>query len=774
MTTQHAVRSALSVFSTLALFGTTTVVMGQTPAEGETQSAGLEEVVVTAQKRTERLSDTTVSAAVVSADRLIQSGVTNLDDLGKAVPSLLASPSNGANRSGFAMRGISTTVITAGAPSGVAVMVDGVTLAPESMGARQLGDVANVEVLRGPQATLGGRTASAGVVNIVTRAPSDTFGGDVSATLTEDNEQRLQGFLTGPITDQLAFSVAGYGSSTEYPTRNLATGDQDRERAQGGRGKLRYEPTDDLDITLTVAASKAKNRGTFTSYVAIDPAANFRGSPLLPVGVALNGIDVSRENLDYSVIGNPNMETTDRLYSLVANWNVGGFTISSITARQEEDRTLVYDLYDVGIDTAAVLIGPPYTWDMKQTFNYDVTTTTQEFKVDSPQLGIVHFLAGVYYGHDETIFDFFRNSYAINGAGPPGFSANRVPDTTTYAVYGRADWTLVPDKLQLTTGLRVNRDEIDYIYSLRNTPPPAGQIVPFTRTDSASEKTTVGDLTLRYTFESDVMAYMSYTRGYKPAIWNLDGTVTPTNTFEPVKREDIDAYEIGLKGTFFDNRLALNAAIFDTTYTNFQVQTFDPNALSATFAIANAGEVKSRGAEFDVRAALPAEIQLNASVAFVDAKYERYDAANCYGTQTAAQGCLTAPSGNRYQVLSGKRLPSAPRWKGNIGIDKRFRMNLPVDFIVAGNYVYQTEVFFDANLSPFARQGAYGLLNLSLGVLDQDDRYDISLFVNNALDKQYVSGMIDQTARWGGRLALTGNWSRDATRYAGVRANWKF
>jgi len=775
MTKRRAITSTLSILSTVALAGGTPLAVAQTatPDSGH-ESEGLQEVVVTAQKRVERLSDTTVSAAVVNSEHLVQTGVSTLDDLGKAVPSLGASPSPGQNRSGFSMRGISTSVITQGAPSGVAIMVDGVTLAPESMGARQLGDVENVEVLRGPQATLGGRTASAGVVNMVTRGPSHTFGGNLSATFTEDNEQALQGFLTGPISDQLAFSVAGFGSSIEYPTRNLATGDNDRERAYGGRGKLLYQPTDNLDVILTAAASNTKDRGTFADYIAIDPAANFRGSPRIPQSVALPGITVSRQNLDYNVIGNPNQDGTDRFYSLIVNWRVGGFTLSSITARQEEDRALLFDNYDEAADSAAILIGPPYSWNMKQRSIYDIKTTAQEFKLDSPQLGFLHFLAGLYFDHDITDFDFVRASYVNNGAGPPPFSAYRIADTKTSAAYGRAEWTLVPEKLQFITGLRVNHDEIGYTYSLRNTPPPAAQIATFTRSDSDSKTTTVGDLTLRYRFSPDVMAYVSYTRGYKPEIWNLDGTVTPTNNFVPVKAESIDAYEMGLKGTFLNNRLSVNAAVFDTFDKNFQVQTFDPNAVSATFAIANAGKVQSRGVELDARALLPGDLRLSSSIAFVDARFDRYDAANCYGTQTLAQGCLTAPSGNKYQVLTGQRLPGAPRWKGNIGLEKRIRLNLPVDLSMNGNYVYQSATTFDPNLSPYATQAGYGIVNFGVGVVDRDDRYDVTLFLNNAFDKRYISGAIDQTARWGNKLAIVGQWSRDATRYGGIRLNVRF
>jgi iron complex outermembrane receptor protein len=107
-------------------------------------------------------------------------------------------------------------------------------------------------------------------------------------------------------------------------------------------------------------------------------------------------------------------------------------------------------------------------------------------------------------------------------------------------------------------------------------------------------------------------------------------------------------------------------------------------------------------------------------------------------------------------------------------VDKLIRLNLPVNLTLNGNYVYQSPVNFDPNLSPYAVQAGYGILNLGVGVVDQNDHYDVTLFLNNATDKHYVSGILDQTARWGGKLALTGNWSRDAERYAGLRANFRF
>ncbi|MCS0627893.1 TonB-dependent receptor [Telluria mixta] len=741
-----------------------------TTTSTSTSKGQIQEVIVTAQKRKENLRDAPVSAAVVTEESLVKGGVQTLDDIGKLVPSVVAAPSGGNLRSGFTMRGISTSVITIGAPSGTAVMIDGVTLAPESMAAKQLTDVQNVEVLRGPQATLGGRTASSGVINIVTRVPEAEFGGRAGATLTNDGQRRVEGFVTGPIAQQLKFSLSGYDGKTLYPTRNLNTGEHDREKAKGIRAKLLYTPTRDLDVTFMALHSDMENKGTFQSFIVLDPKAVYRG--IVPYRTAIpEGITVSRENVDYAVRGTPGTTATDKMYSLVANYRIGGWTLSSVTARQEEDRDFVANTHLQNSDWASMAFNGRYSWDNSQRSVLAVRTTSQEFKVVSPQMGILDLLAGVYYGHDETKFDFARATVEI----PFAFSAFRMADTKTKAAYARATWTLTPD-LNLITGLRVNRDEIGYVYNLRyNTPPSGAPSVPFSRSDAAAQNTTVGDVALRYKLSPTVSTYASFARGYKPAIWNLDGTITPANDFRPVDRENVNSYELGLKGAFLNRRLTLNAALFNTVYTNFQVQTFDPVAPASSFALANAGKASTRGIELDGRALLPAEFRMNASLAFIDAKYDDYGAATCYTAQTVAQGCARAASGTSYQNLSGTRLPNAPKWKFNVGLERSIPIDsMPFDLTVGGTYAFQTQVNFDPNGNPIAVQGAYGILNLNATLAERNGRYDVSLFANNALNRGYISGIIDQGVRWGNVAALTAWRSRDAQRYVGVRLNAYF
>jgi iron complex outermembrane receptor protein len=735
-------------------------------AEGQIQ-----EVVVTAQKRKENLREAPVSAVVMTADSLVKSGVQTLDDVGKLVPSLVAAPTGGSLRAGFTMRGISTTVQTIGAPSGTAVMIDGVTLAPESMAAKQLSDIANLEVLRGPQATLGGRTASTGVINIVTRTPEAEFSGKVGVTFTDDRQRRADAFVTGPLMESLKFSLSGYDGKTYFPTKNLTTGQFDSEKASGMRGKLLFTPVKDLDVTLTASNSDMDSRGTFQTYILVDPATKYRG--FIPNAASLPGVVPGADNFNYAVRNQPSTVANDKLYSLVANYKAGDWTFSSITARQEEDRTLVADVHNQASDWASLLTNGKYSWDMSQTSIVSVRTTSQEFKVISPQIGIVNVLAGAYYGHDETGYDFVRASFGIP-AGPSPFSANREADTKTTALYGRATWTLTP-ALSLITGLRANRDQIGYLYNLRYTTTPASASVPFTRTGSASQNTNVGDANLRYTINPNLMTYVSYSRGYKPAIWNLDGAITATNEVMPVNKENVDAIELGMKGVFLNRRLTLSAALFNTTYTDFQVQTFDPISPSATFALSNAGKARTRGVELDGRAVLPADFRLNASLAYIDARFIDYAAATCYTAQTVAQGCVAAVNGSKYQSLSGTTLPNAPKWKVNFGLDKTVQMeSMPFDLKLSANYNYQTAVNFDPNGNPIAVQGAYGIANLNATLLDRSGKYDVSFFVNNALDRHYVAGMTDQGSRWGNLAALTGWRSRDSQRYMGIRLNAYF
>ncbi|MBG6117388.1 MULTISPECIES: TonB-dependent receptor [unclassified Sphingobium] len=733
----------------------------QTDADG-----GVQEIVVTAQKRTENARDTAVAVSVIAPEALANSGVTTIDDLGKAVPSLTALPSASTLRPFYTLRGVSTDVITIGAPSGVAVMIDGVTLAPESLAAKQLGDIASVEVLRGPQSTLGGRTASIGVINIVTREPSQQFEGNASATVTDDHEYRVSMFAAGPVTDTLSASMSAFGNSTKFDTRNIATGRYDSTESVGVRGKLKYAPTDALNITLAGNYSYTKDTGAFQAFINVDPNARFRGA--YAQSIALPGITPERGNKDYNTITTPGQVVRDQLYTAKINYEVGDFTFSSLTARQIGDRTLRYDAYLQKVDFSSLASGGVYSWDNIQTSDIAIRGFSQEFKVATEDLGFGRFLAGLYYDHAETSFQFDRPAFGT----PIPFGAFRESNNKHYAAYARGEWNLT-DTTTLITGARFNYDKLAYIYNLQYNSTVNAGANAFTRTGNNGSSTFVGDVTLKQKLGSLANIYATYSRGYKPKVYNLDANITTTSAFPPVNKEKVDNFEVGFKGDLFDRVLSIAVAGFYTTYKNFQVQAVDPTQIAPTFEITNAGKASTRGVEVDATLRPTRSTTLGFSGAYVDAKYDSFVGANCYSGQTAAQGCV-AQGGARFQDLSGETLARAPKWKFAVNADQRIPLGADYEAKLGANYSYQSKINFDPNKNPLATQDAYGILNLSVGIATTDEKFALTAFVNNVTDKSYVSNISDVGGRWGGSTALTGWYARDASRYAGVRFDSKF
>ncbi|MBS0399925.1 MAG: TonB-dependent receptor plug domain-containing protein, partial [Proteobacteria bacterium] len=264
-----------------------------TSSPGDT--AQLEEIVITAQKRTERLSDVPVSAAVLGSDTIARNNAGDISDLNRLVPSVsLNGTING--RVPMGIRGISSVSNegTVGLSSGVAIMIDGVPVPSDSRAGNALEDVQSIEVLKGPQATLGGRTAASGVINIVTRKPTDTFQGNVSAMLTNDHEYRLNGYVSGPISDKVDYSLAAYGTTRDFPINNLHLDEKTQERVYGVRGKLLFKPTEDLDITLAARIGKDNSRGFNFVYTHLSPGIHLLtgagGPPFMAQDALLPGI----------------------------------------------------------------------------------------------------------------------------------------------------------------------------------------------------------------------------------------------------------------------------------------------------------------------------------------------------------------------------------------------------------------------------------------------------------------------------------------------------
>jgi iron complex outermembrane receptor protein len=764
-------------------------------SSGNSESAVpvLEEVVITAEKRPEKLQNVPVSAAVVSSDVLRNANVSDISDVNNLVPSVNM---NGtiSGRVPVGLRGISTVSDeqTVGISSGVAILVDGVPVPSDSQAGNQIEDVQSIEVLKGPQATLGGRTAAAGVINIVTHGPTDHFEGSVDGTVTGDREYRLSSFVSGPLFDRTQFSLSAYGAERHFPITNTFYDRDTQQKSAGLRGKLRFNLTDQLDLTLMGRHAQTNSYGYNFVYTYVTPGATllFPGSSLTQARL-FPGITLSDHNLQYnSPVGDAGSVHIDNDASAIFDLHLaGGYTLTSTTAYQHEKQHNTQDLFAVGVYFLDSLVftgfvpGAPFVavTSNPQLFNNqqnqweDIRQTSEELKLVSPADADFSFVAGIFYSTTSVQETLHRL------LGPAYVDITVNPVTATYDLYGRSTWKFAP-AMSLVTGLRYNFDALKYTYTEVRQQIGPNSFGPFDSADSSHSSALVGDISLQRDLWAHSMAYFTYARGYAPKVYNTSEVLyTADQKLQPIDQEHVDHFEVGTKGTYFNGTLRVNAALFRTIYKPYQLQTYllVPGAASPPLNLVALGKASTKGAEMDINWAATSLLRLNLSAAYVDAKFDDYPGAPCYPTQTAAQGCISTTDAagniNLVQDASGKPMPNSPRFKAVSSFEQRIPLaSLPFELSFGGSYAYRTSAQMLPDQNPQSIQRAFGLLDLSLGLNDLQDRWTVTAFLNNVTNKVYYADIEDFfNGPWASN-AVIGQPARDARRYGGVRFSMRF
>jgi iron complex outermembrane recepter protein len=761
-----------------ALYGP--VVTGQTADSSATESGALEEVVITAQKRTERLEDVPVSAQVVGASALENSNISDVSDLNKLVPSLNV---NGtiSGRAPLGLRGISSVSNeqAVGVPSGVAIMVDGVPVPSDSDLGNNIEDVQSVEVLKGPQATLGGSTAAAGIVNYVTFNPTDTFQGAGSLTGTTDHEYRTSGHLSGPIADNLDFSLSAYDAHRYFPITNEFYGTKADQRDYGVRAKLLWKINDDIDAKFTYHHGTVQQHGFNFVYTHLQPGADLLFTPgPLTQALELPGITPTWQNLDYkSPVNTAGHRADDNDANLDLNFNLGGgYTLTSTSAYQHESQVSVQDLFAVAnyfFDTlvtgsfADPITSDPHVFNNTQLQQEYLTQKSEELKLVSPADLPVSFVAGFFYS-DSKVEEIYHR-----GLPPAALNLDVRPDTATYDVYGRVTWKLTDDNA-LIGGLRYNYDRLSYTYS---------QVIynsegPFYSSGSNNSSAVVGDVSFQHRFTPDVMAYATYAHGYSPKVYNTAATMTSDAELTPVGQEHINHFEIGTKGTYLDHHLTANLSLFDTIYNDYQIQSYSSviGQITSNLDLASAGKAETRGAEFDTSWRATDYTTVSLSSAYIDAYFADYKGAPCEGFATAGvvpANCTPAAGGTFTQDMSGQRMPNAPRWKFYLDGQQKIPLaGLPFDIMGDVNWAYRTSAEMLPDNNPNAIMGAFGITNISIGVQSKSGKWSVTAFCNNLFNKIYYQDVEDfWNGPWSGTSTVIAEPARDAVRYGGIRIN---
>jgi iron complex outermembrane receptor protein len=814
------------MLATVAAIAITAPAAAQTPATGAatapeaattTPDNAPAEIIVTAQKRAERLQDVPVAVSVVSGDALAQTGRASLEGAVNLVPSFNFLKSGTTLNQSLFLRGVGTSTFSiAGEPS-VSTVVDGVVLSRSGEAFSELFDVDRMEVLRGPQGTLFGKNASAGVINIVTKQPTQEFGGFAEASYFTKREYRVRGALNLPLSDTIAARLSGFYSDYDGNIVNTAAKDGkyvNGYKHYGFRGQMRFQFSP--DVTFDLSADYHKNNddccaeviGTGTPVVANGVFTGF--STTNPVFTAL---PTPQGDKTRTIAQNLITRTLETGYGFSGQLNatVGDLTVTSITAYRNWKNTEIRD----GDFLPAAYIGFNQLHDTgPQTGN----TFTQELRLTSPGKQFIDYVAGVFYSRAKSRRVFTRNDVVCTSAVTPApttltpcGSASANPSTTpsgtadfgsvfsNLAFFGQATVNIA-DRFRLIGGLRYTNDELSVFHKRVATglalngagqptaapgiqpnfdqgvydsyiaqvnagvpvatalaaAPLASNGVPF-RTKTTNDNWS-GKAGAQFDVSDEVMAYATYARGYKGPAYNIFFNLTATGT-NRIAPETSDAYEIGLKNTLMNGRLVLNLAAYYAKYKNFQANNPDVVAGVVVTRFTNAGVVSTRGGELDLLWRPVRDLSISGGVAYTDAHVDSF---------FAAPGAAATAI-----VPSGTPLGYAPKWKGSLAVDYRIRGGgIEPFFGVQGNY--QSKQLSAFSPDPILRQLAtikgYGLVNLSAGIADPEDHYRLTFQVRNVFDQSFAAAIINGGPGGSYRYQIP----RDADRYYGVTGRINF
>ncbi|HEX3365302.1 TonB-dependent receptor [Phenylobacterium sp.] len=737
----------------------------------------VEEVVVTAQLREQTLQNVPIAVTALSSATLKQAGVIDMSGVANLVPALSAQETNSAANQSYKIRGIGSDANTPTFEPDVALFVDGVYLPRSGMSVDDLGAVARVEVLEGPQSTLYGKNATAGVINVVTEAPSHTLTGSLEGSYSNldgglsASVWRFAGYVSGPINDRLRYSLSAVNYSQGDTFKNLfpGAGNANDMNRYSVRGQIEADLWQ--DTTLRVAASRSEVYNTKSN----DPDVMYYAAPGQPGGPnnaykldfgplgAVEGITPCADN-------NPNnrvictsspirTSTFSNVVSATLNSKIGRNTLTSITALSDYGDRL--DWAD-----AALVVMPVVNYTDTQQGG----TFSQEIRLASPTGDKLEWLGGLYFQHvgfargddgDSPTFTLdpaaahiplphtpaLPAAFVLGQPGDEGF-LNSKSRSSYEAVFGQSSYH-INDKLSVTAGLRVQTEEkhasVDNAYKVSAATPnlplgpcgnfplnlitasltpvnlPACPLVPINAAFDHRTSMLTWNLTGEYHPTTDTMLYATVSRGGKSFGYNIGfGSATPG--VREFKDEYVTSYEIGVKSKLLDGRAQVSADAFYADYRNYQ----NAGLIGLQFLVNNAPKVSVKGFEANGNFALGHGFNANAGVTYVDATYDSYPNGSPFFTAAGPS------SGN----MTGENLPLVPHWRSVVGL--QYKQPTQWGSLYGRvDWTWQSKDLTNTNLDPRSLQPAYSLVALRGGI-KFDGGWDMSLWANNVFNTTYT------------------------------------
>ena len=648
-------------------------------------------------------------------------------------------------------------------------------------------------MLRGPQGVLFGKNATAGLINVVTKRPSDHWTADLEGVIAEQAEYRLRGSVSGPLAPGLGLRVTGFWNDVGGHIQNVATGQgYNGGKSYGVRAKLEYEPTDTLNFLLI--GDYRKSEALCCEFQARSFANPVASAALFPIVPSPTNTQVANDQATFN-------NTQQWGASLEGNWKLGGHTITSISAYRTWDFENNIDVD--GLNNPRPLFLQPLVASGIGQFNINggqanIRQFTQELRLASPAGGLFEYVVGGYYFNLSLDRAFQRRVFfclpgGANGVLAPGQPCavpqprstfhNANTGTENFAGFGQLTMNITK-ALSVFGGFRLQRETINYVGNRPGTALVSGD-VPLNPASAGSGSVSDTDLSLRggaeYKFSLNAQAYVSYTEGYKGRGYDVEITANFA-TQAPVNPETVRSYEIGFKGATADRSLSGNIALFYEDYTNLQVQASTVVNGLTSFIQTNAGSSVSKGVEVEFQARPSKELTFSGGFTILDATINT-TGTNCSLAQTAvvlAVGATVpgntcyrvtgeAASANRQNIANGN-LPNAPRYRLNLSARYDHPVFSDLALFVQPSINLQSDVLFSLDQDPTTRQDGYVTVDTSVGLRQLDGRYQLTLFVKNLFDQSYTTSIF-RDAFFGGAASpdnLSQYIPKDANRYVGA------
>lgn len=744
---------------------------GAAKPPAKTDDAQLETIVVTATKRSESLQTVPIAITVISGAQLEQSNLNTLGSITSQTPTVNFRTGASNKDTSLFIRGVGTISTSPGVEPTVSTVIDGVVYSRPGQSTLDLLDIDRVEVLRGPQGTLFGRNASAGVINIISRSPVKDTERYVDISYFQGNEKRLRLGASGEISPNLVnASIAVMHGEYQGNVKNLADGSSvSGYKRDGARARFNFTPNADLKISVIADYMKSNDNGP--NGVVINNKATFYGSgrvntnPLFPFAIA--PVLPSSTNREITSNIQTRVEDINSGLSAQVDWNLGAYTLTSITAYRKWENTQFQDGDRLSVPYQQF----PQSQD-RGDLNFE--QTSQELRIASPKGQFFDYVAGLFYidGKDTERYqrEVTRCNATTAAALPSGLkpcSAGSFTVDSGVADYGTRSKSAslfgegtfnFSSAMRGVAGLRFTNDKLSYYHGRVSTQPAAfpGVQPAVSNAGSVTEKATSGRIGPQFDLNKDMMVYATYSRGYKGPAYNVFFNMTNLQT-NPLKPETSDSFEVGLKSTLFDNRLRLNVAAFNTKYDNYQANVPDTVAGTIVTRLINAGAVSTRGIEMDFAAKVSKNFTVSGAAARINARVDNFP---CPATlsATAALECN----------INGQPLPFSPDWKVNFRGNYKIAMADGMGLDLGADYNWQSKVQYELTQSPDAVQSAYGIFNATIALSNPASGWRVALLGKNLANKSYSS-----------LLATGGTYyvravPRDDKRYFGINFRYDF